>query len=147
MGSHDRPSWSEPASDAIEQQRQHTEMALAVLARCETKREIIAGFHEIASVLREAGDPLAEAAERSATTGRSLPDVQVLRLKEDFIEKGRSFLAVTEDLVAPSGSAGQAAAAPRKPTGMLVSTGVVALVLLVGCMLLAVIVMPMLTRV
>jgi len=146
MGSQERSSWSEPAVDTIESQRQHTEMALAVLARCETKREIIAGFHEIATVLREAGDPLAEAAERSATLGRDLPDVQVLRLKEDFIEKGHSFLSATEGLAVPSRPIGQGVVASRKPTGMLLTTGVVALVLLFGCMLLAVVVMPMLTR-
>ena len=87
---------STPSQKFLAQQRRNTEKSLSILARCRTRQEILSGFNEIATLLRETNDPLAEGAEYIAMQGGDLPDEYVVRLKEDFIAQCRAFLSATE---------------------------------------------------
>jgi hypothetical protein len=85
-----------PAKRELQRQRQNTESCLTMLSRCRTREEIVRGFGEIASLLRSANDPLADAAEKASIGCGALPDEYVLRLRDDFISECRAFMSATE---------------------------------------------------
>ncbi len=85
-----------PVQNLLAQQRRNTEKCLSILARCRTRQEILSGFNEIAKLLRQTNDPLAEGAAKTAMQGGNLPDEYLVRLKEDFIAECRAFLSATE---------------------------------------------------
>ncbi len=77
---------------------ENTETCLTILARCQTRNEIIEGFDQIARLLRQANDPLAKVAEQSSIGCKELPDEYALRLRDDFIGQCRAFLSATDGL-------------------------------------------------
>ena len=87
---------SSPLKQELQRQRTNTEKSLTILARCQTRHEIIQGFGQIARLLREANDPLSDAAENIHARGGDLPDEHVFRLKDKFIRQGEAFLAATD---------------------------------------------------
>lgn len=82
--------------DEIRRQRENTEKCLTILTLCRTRVEILEGFGQIATLLRQANDPSAVAAEMAYTEGKGLPDEDVLQLKLDFIKTYEAFLSSTE---------------------------------------------------
>jgi hypothetical protein len=74
----------------------NTERCLTILSRCRTRDEIIEGFSQIATLLRQANDPLADAAEKASIECRALPDEYVLRFRDDFIGQCKAFLSSLE---------------------------------------------------
>lgn len=85
-----------PLKQELKRQRQNTKKCLSILTRCQTQDQIIEGFGKIARLLKQASDPLADAAEKASIGCRSLPDEYVLRLRDDFIRQCRAFLSATE---------------------------------------------------
>ena len=91
-GSPDQPT---TVIQELRRQRENTERCLTILTQCRTRDEILEGFGRIATLLRQANDPLADAAEMAFTGCRGLPDEHVLQLRNDFIVQCRAFLSST----------------------------------------------------
>jgi hypothetical protein len=85
-----------PARQELQKQRENTKKCLAILTKCRTRNEVIKGFSQISILLRQSNDPLADAAQKTATGCRELPDEYVFRLRDDFIGQGKAFLSATE---------------------------------------------------
>jgi len=85
-----------PVRRELQRQRENTEKCLAILARCRTRNEVIKGFSQISILLRQANDPLADAAQKTALGCRELPDEYVFRLRDDFMGQCNAFLLATE---------------------------------------------------
>ena len=85
-----------PVKRELRRQRENTERCIAILSRCSTRKDIIKGFSQIAKLLEQANDPLADAAEMAAAGCRELPDEYVFRLRDDFIRQSNIFLSATE---------------------------------------------------
>lgn len=79
----------------LRMQRENTKRCLIVLTQCRTRDEIIEGFHRIETLLRQANDPVADAAEVAITECRGLPDEHVFQLRNDFIVQLSAFLSST----------------------------------------------------
>lgn len=82
----------------LKKQRDNTKMCLDILARSRTRDEILEGFNQVATSLRQANDPTANAAEMAYLEGKGLPDDYVYQLKLDFIKQFEAFLSSTEQL-------------------------------------------------
>lgn len=85
-----------PVKEYLQRQRESTERCLSILTRCRSRDEIIEGFGQIAALLRQSNDPLAQAAEMASMGCKTLPEEHVLRLRDDFIKQCRAFLSATE---------------------------------------------------
>jgi len=83
--------------EELRRQRENTERCLTILTLCRTRVEILEGFGQIATLLRQANDPSAAAAEMANIEGKGLPDEDVLQLKLDFIKTYEAFLSSTEE--------------------------------------------------
>lgn len=85
-----------PVRQELQRQRENTKKCLAILAKCQTRNEVIKGFSQISILCKEANDPLADAAQKAAIGCRELPDEYVFRLRDDFIGQCNAFLSATE---------------------------------------------------
>ena len=79
----------------LKTQRKNTTRCISIPEQCQTREEIIKGFQEVSDLLKEANDPVAEAAERTLLEADSLPDEYLLRLKDDFVQISNAFLSST----------------------------------------------------
>ena len=96
LGESRQSTGGSPVRRELQRQRENTERCLAILARCRTRDAVIKGFSQISKLLRQANDPLADAAQMAATGCRELPDEYVFRLRDDFIGQCNAFLSATE---------------------------------------------------
>lgn len=85
-----------PLKRELQRQRENTEKCVLILSQCLTPREVIEGFRQIALLLRQASDPLVDAAELTARKAKSLTDEYILRLRDDFIRECKAFLSATD---------------------------------------------------
>ena len=65
-----RPSGlSGPVRQMLTTQRANTERCISILTPCRTKEDILKAFGKAAELLRQTGDPLAQALQQAATVG------------------------------------------------------------------------------
>ena len=82
-------------ANEISMARENTERCLTILTRCQTPLEIIEGLGQIATLLRQVNEPLANAAERASKTCRTLSNEYVRGERDYFISACRAFLSDT----------------------------------------------------
>ena len=85
-----------PLEQELQRQRQNTDECLSILTRCKTREQITEGFDRIARLLKQANDPLVDAAEKASLGFRTPPDEYVLRLRDNFIRQCEAFLSATK---------------------------------------------------
>jgi hypothetical protein len=94
--------------EIAQEQRKNSQVCLDILMQCKTGKQTIAALHQIARILRAAEDPVAEAAEQAFQLSQSMDEATVLKVRDDFIEQFRDFLAATESLATtPTGRIAQ----------------------------------------
>ena len=101
----------------LQEQRKNSQLCIDILMQCKTRQQTIVALDEIARMLKASDDPVAEAAKQAFELSQSMDEASVLKVKDDFLEQFRAFLAATESI--PTASTDPIA--PDKPTSTVES--------------------------
>ena len=86
----------------VQEQRKNSQICIEILMQCKTRQQTITALDKIARILRESDDPVAEAAKQAYHLSQSMDEASVLKVKDDFIDQFRAFLAATESIATAS---------------------------------------------
>jgi hypothetical protein len=84
-----------PAERIIRRVRDDMERCLSIMEPCTTRDDILGGLAQVAHLLHDSENPLAEEAERALQAGRTSPEPDLTRLRDGFVAECRGFLEST----------------------------------------------------